>query len=77
MQNDRTLASYNIQKESTIKLILKLLGGIQNFVEFLNGKIVTLDAEDIDTMKIKIQDKMGILPNQRRLIYSDIQFKDN
>ena len=77
LQNDRTLASYNIQKESTIKLILKLLGGIQNFVEFLNGKIVTLDAEDTDTIKIKIQDKMGILPNQQRLIYADIQFKDN
>ena len=77
LQNDRTLASYNIQKESTIKLILKLLGGIQNFVEFLNGKIVTLDAEDTDTIKIKIQDKMGILPNQQRLIYSDKQFKDN
>ena len=49
---------YNIQKESTLHLVLRLRGGMQIFVKTLTGKTITLDVEasdSIDNVKAKIQ----------------------
>ena len=79
LESERTIADYNIQKESTIHLILRLRGGMQVFVKTLTGRTMTIDVEATDSItsiKEKITNREGIPATEQRLIFGGKQLEN-
>ncbi|XP_062002956.1 phosphatidylinositol 4-kinase gamma 4-like [Rosa rugosa] len=80
LEDGSTLADYNIQKESSLHLALRLRGGTMIKVKALTGNEIEIDIEPTDTIdriKERVEEKEGVPPVQQRLIYAGKQLGDD
>ena len=80
LKDDYTLSDYNIPNDSTVDLIFRPPNAIRVFIKTQTENTIALELDPIDTIrsiKIKIQEKKGIHPEQQCLTFAGNELKDS
>ncbi|CAK83734.1 unnamed protein product (macronuclear) [Paramecium tetraurelia] len=73
LDDNQTLSRFVIENNTMLKLLLRLKGGGQVFVKTMTGKTITITTEydkTIGELKKLIYEKIGIPPQQQKLIFA-------
>ncbi|KAL4449670.1 hypothetical protein ABPG74_007493 [Tetrahymena malaccensis] len=78
LEDGKTLLNYNVYKESTIHLIVRLaVVTMQISIKTLSGKTITIDnvkaSDTIESLKAKIEEKQQIAISQQKLVFDSKQ----
>ena len=78
LRDENTLDDYNIQKDSTLHLTLRLLNGMPIFVETRNDRTITIYPPPcalVEYVKKDIQCETGIPAENQRVLFNNTQLQ--
>lgn len=74
LEDERTLADYNIQDEATLQQVCRLRGGaMQIYIKSLKGQILNLEVElsdTVDNTKQKVFEQWNLPVENQHLVYA-------